>query len=82
MFWCLTTLAPTPRYMKILVCGCVHGRYDVVTQLISRHNPNLVLLLGDLQTFTSEAAFGSSLLKQKYQRLGHFTNYLTDPPQC
>ena len=58
--------------MKVLVIGCVHGRWDIVCSLIAQHSPNLCILTGDLQTFTNEEEMRASGMKTKYQQIGSF----------
>jgi len=58
--------------MKILVCGCIHGRYDTVVELISNNKPDICILLGDLQTFDDENGMESSCLMKKYKEMGKY----------
>lgn len=52
--------------MRILALGCVHGMWDIVCELISRHSPDVCIITGDLQTFTNEAEMKASGMKAKY----------------
>ncbi|CAL6107375.1 Calcineurin-like_phosphoesterase [Hexamita inflata] len=63
--------------MKILLFGCVHGRFDIVCQKIDEYKPDLAVLLGDLQTFIEEGDMDACNLKAKYRDMGHFRELLT-----
>ncbi|CAL6103813.1 Calcineurin-like_phosphoesterase [Hexamita inflata] len=64
--------------MKILLFGCIHGRFDLVCSAIDFYRPDLAVLLGDLQTITQESDMDLCNLKsKKHREMGHFQDLIS-----
>ncbi|KAH0573390.1 Calcineurin-like phosphoesterase [Spironucleus salmonicida] len=66
--------------MKLLFIGCVHGRFDIVQKQIEKIQPDLLVLLGDLQAFSSMEQMKLAKLPQKYQKQGSFNQFSSTTP--
>lgn len=63
--------------MKVAVCGCIHGQFNVVYDAIlaTQPNPDLVLMCGDIQAARNPSDLEYMSVPPKYRQLGDFHEY-------